>query len=71
MTTMTVYELSREQLDELKQAYAVQLAETDGNVIGYGGLADAAEISDDVIFHHYDGIMFSSDDFFCSVSTSA
>lgn len=68
MTTMTVYELSREQLDELKQAYAIQLVEIDGDVIGYGILADAAEIPDDVIFQHYAGIMFSPDDFFCSAS---
>lgn len=68
MTTMTVYELSREQLDELKQAYAIQLVEIDGDVIGYGRLADAAEIPDDVIFQHYAGIMCSPDDFFCSAS---
>ena len=62
---MTVRELSRDQLNELKQAYAARLAET-GEEISYGELVEAIEIPDDVIFNHYDGILFTDDDFFCS-----
>lgn len=49
---MTVRDLNREQLNELKETYAVQLAETDQEVIGYEGLASATEIPDEVIFNH-------------------
>lgn len=67
---MTVRDLNREQLNELKQAYATQLADCgeDKEVLGisYKELADAAEIPDEVIFNHYDGINFTEDDFFCS-----
>ena len=62
---MTVRELSGDQLNELKQTYAAQLAET-GEEINYGELVEAIEIPDDVIFNHYDGILFTDDDFFCS-----
>ena len=62
---MTVRELSRDQLNELKQTYVAKLAET-GEEINYGELVEAIEIPDDVIFNHYDGILFTDDDFFCS-----
>ena len=61
---MTVRELSGDQLNELKQTYAAQLAET-GEEINYEELVEAIEIPDDVIFNHYDGILFTDDDFFC------
>lgn len=67
---MFVTELNREQLDELKQDYICQLAETGEyeDVVGvsYGELMDSVNIPDDVIFEHYDGIMFTEDDFFCN-----
>lgn len=63
---MTVRDLNREQLNELKQNYAVQLVETEGEEISYGELADVTEIPDEVIFNHYDGIIFADDDFFCN-----
>ena len=59
----TVYDLSRDELDELKEAYAVQLDE-DG--ISYGELLESHEIPDDVIFTHYAEISFVDDDFFCN-----
>ena len=62
---MTVRELSRDQLNELKQVYAAQLTET-GEEISYGELVETTEIPDDVIFNHYDGILFTDDDFFCN-----
>ena len=48
------------QMEELKQAYATQISD-DG--ISYGELAAAAEILDDIIYNHYDGVIFSEDDF--------
>lgn len=66
---MTVRELNREQLDELKQTYACQLRDCgeDEEVIGisYQELVDALRIPDEVIFEHYDDIWFVEDDFFC------
>lgn len=64
----TVYDLSHEQLDELKQQYVCQLYE-DGDVLespSYDELADSQQIPDEVIFEHYDGISLTNDDFFCS-----
>lgn len=56
---MDVRELSREQLDELKQAYVCETVDCPS----YGELADAVDIPDDVIFQHYSGIDFVMDDF--------
>lgn len=69
-------ELTREQIIELKQNYLTQLS-NEGNyadVLGcdydepsYEDLANADDIvPDDVIFEHYEGTDFSSDDFFCT-----
>ena len=71
---MTVQELSREQLTELKEHYLVELdncgelEEVAGiDTISYGVLADIDEIvPDEVVFNHYDGIDFVEDDFFCT-----
>jgi hypothetical protein len=66
---MTVRELNREQLDELKQIYACQLRDCgeDEEVMGisYQEFVDALRTPDEVIFEHYDGICFVEDDFFC------
>lgn len=66
----TVYDLNRDQLDELKATYACQLAEIDDDVLSYGEIVNAINIPDDVIFEHYDGISFVDDDFFCSCNCS-
>lgn len=61
----TVHDLTREQLNELKQAYVCQLYE-DRDVLespSYDEMADSQQIPDDVIFEHYDGISFTDDDF--------
>lgn len=66
---MTVYDLNREQLNELKQSYSAQLEDCgDGN--SYYDLIKAEDIPDDIIFNHYDGTIFSDDDFFCSCATN-
>lgn len=61
---MTVYELTREQLNELKDAYFWSI---ESNCIIPEYITDAEDIPDDIIFHHWNGVDFVSDDFFCSV----
>lgn len=57
---MSVYELSKNQLIELKQNY---LCEVQKNV-SYGELCDADNIiSDEEIFSEYGNVKFSKDDF--------
>lgn len=56
---MTVHELTRSQLSELKQAYLCELFQNPS----WGDLADAEDVPDDVIFEHYSGIEFVPDDF--------
>lgn len=73
---MTVRELNRDQLHELKQTYYSELvnegifAEVMGVVINepsYEMIASIDEyVSDEFIYEHYDGCSFTEDDFFCS-----
>ena len=73
---MTVHELNREQVLELKQRYLEMLAD-EGNYAAvlnvdydepsYNDLAMADEIvPDDIIFTHYEDTCFVPDDFFCT-----
>lgn len=65
---MTVRELTRDQLNQLKQNCLVdRMDAADGNSPSYGELADASEtISDEEIYSAYDGVDFTEDDFFGS-----
>ena len=64
---MTVYDLNREQLTELKQSYYTQLLDERGESPSYGELADIDDyVSDEEIFDAYAGTDFVPDDFFCS-----
>lgn len=71
---MLVTELNRNQLEELKQNYLTQLEEsgellevTGKEVVDTDLLLKVNEfISDSEIFNNYEGVIFSSDDFFCS-----
>ena len=75
---MTVHELSRDQLIELKQYYLEQLADegtfaeildVDYNEPSYSDLANADEIVPDcVIFKNYEDVFFVNDDFFCTAN---
>ena len=59
---MSVEELSREQLIELKQNYYCNVL---NNNASYGELADIDNlVSDEEIFKEYGGIIFTNDDFF-------
>ena len=78
---MTVKELNRDQLHELKQVYYSELVNegTFAEVMGvninepsYEMIASIDEyVSHAFIYNHYDGYSFTEDDFFCSVERSA
>ena len=63
MMTMTVEDLSRQQLNELKEAY---FNEEDIDEVLSDSITVPEQIPDDVIFKHYEGVCFTDDDFFCS-----
>ena len=75
---MTLHELSKDQLHELKENYLMRLADegtfaevmrTDYDEPSYGDLANADEIvPDDVIEREYEGVCFVEDDFFCTAN---
>lgn len=64
---MTVRELSRDQLDELKWHYYYS-DDYDPKIVGENGLPIlfAGDIPDKIIFAVYAGIHFVPDDFGCS-----
>ena len=72
---MTVSELNREQLHELKQAYYSELVNegTFAEVMGVDIDEPSYEmitnidgyVSDEFIYEHYDGCGFTEDDFWC------
>ena len=61
---MTVRELNRDQLDQLKWAYYYS-DDYDPKIVGGNGLPIlfAGDIPDRIIFEVYDGIHFVEDDF--------
>ena len=65
---MTVRELNRSQMIELKQDHICKTYdELDGSTPSIGTLADADRIVPDwMMFEEYDDVEFSEDDFFCS-----
>ena len=65
---MSVYELSRDELIELKVRYLDNyLWETEHRSASYGEIADADEIvPDETVFEAYEGYTFVEDDFFCN-----
>ena len=63
---MSVKELNREQLTELKGNYLMEKNAENGEGTSYMEIADADSIiSDDEIFDAYAGTEFSEDDFCC------
>lgn len=67
-STMSVKDLTRDQLAELKQSYLCeQLEQNENRCPSYGELADVdKDIPDEVIFVAYAGFRFCMDDFFCT-----
>lgn len=63
---MTVHDLNRDQLIELKQNF-ISLWIDGQEPVSYDVLMDADElIPDETIFETYEGITFTENDFFCS-----
>lgn len=65
---MTVRELNRDQLTELKERMVDdEISEAEGRSASYGELADAGEsVPDEKVFEKYEGADFVPDDFFCT-----
>lgn len=62
----TVYELTDEEIEELKQWYYWQLV--DAGEDEELGIDSSDGIPDELIYEHYDGISFVEDDFFCNAA---
>ena len=60
MNPMTAYDLNREQLNQLKEAY---WNDPDFEEINEGTYSSPEEIPDEIIFAHWDGVCFTADDF--------
>lgn len=64
---MTVRQLNRDQLTELKQRMVNdEIYESEGRTPSYGELAEAESVPDEKVFEKYEGVEFSNDDFFCT-----
>lgn len=62
---MTIYELSRDQLTELKERMIDdEIYEKEGRGASYSELANAESIPDEKVFEKYEGVKFSNDDFY-------
>lgn len=62
---MTVRELSREELVELKQRYYTEKLDRLGESPSYGELADIDElVTDEEVYEEYGDVDFVPDDFF-------
>ena len=62
----TVYDLTNEQITELKEAFFWQCMTEDEDILG--DISYSWEIPDNVIYNHYSGITFVDDDFCCSAA---
>lgn len=60
---MCVQDLTREQMEELKNSFFWQDETQD---ILQGEYTSPDEIPDDIIIEHYSGVWFVNDDFFCT-----
>ena len=61
---MGAQDLTREQMDELKEAYFWQEETQD---ILPDDITSPEQIPDDIIIEHYSGVCFVNDDFFCTM----
>lgn len=60
----TVYDLNREELNELKDSM-FWADDTDEEILN--GINYYWEIPDEVIYNHYNGISFVDEDFMCNI----
>ena len=64
---MKVFELTRDQLIELKQRMLFARLDKVGRCPSYGEIADVDDnISDEPVYEEYADTIFSMDDFFCT-----
>ena len=63
MTMYNVQDLTKEQLQELKDSYFWQ--EETQDILG-DDITSPDEIPDDVIFQYYEDVVFVDDDFICT-----
>ena len=61
----SVYELTKEEFEELRESYFYQLIEEDEDILE--DITEPSEISDGVIQGHYKEVQFTEDDFFCNI----
>lgn len=59
-----VQDLTHDELDELKLSY-LSVLENDTEYPAW--LPDPEDISDEVLFGYYDGVLFTDDDFWCNL----
>lgn len=68
---MTVRELNRDQLTELKQRMIDdEIYEKEGRSASYGELVDAESIPDEKVFEKYEGTEFAEEDFWLTGSAT-
>lgn len=64
---MTVRQLNRDQLTELKQRMINdEIYENEGRCASYGELTEAESVPDEKVFKEYEGTNFVPGDFFCT-----
>jgi len=64
---MTVWQLNKDQMDELKVAYVTGLAINENRSPCMSEVANAPDdVADDIIYNLYKDITFSPDDFWCT-----
>lgn len=62
---MTVHELNRDQLTELKERMIDdEIYEKESRGASYSELVNAESIPDEKVFEKYEGVEFSNDDFY-------
>ena len=62
---MTTYDLTRDQLDQLKQDFVFDAFRNDGKCCSYMSLACSSDVPDAIIHDYYEGMDFTDDDFTC------
>jgi hypothetical protein len=65
VTYRTVQDLNEDELDELRESYYYELDDEGEDEI-LECINDYSDITDEFLFEHYEGVMFSEDDFCCN-----
>lgn len=62
---MTTYDLTSDQLDQLKQDFVFDAFERAGIGVSYMSLACSSDVPDAIVHDFYEGVDFTDDDFTC------